>query len=490
MSASKSNHLFPVFLKMEQLHLLLIGGGTVALEKLHAVIHNSPATKIKIVAKTINPEIEDIAETNENIQIHQRAYHVTDMDDVDLVISALDDPLMTEEIRRNAKDAGLLINAADRPALCDFYLGSVVKKGQLKIAISTNGKSPTVAKRVKEVLNDSFPEEINETLENLAEVKTFLKGSFRDRVLELNKITGSLSESEYNRNYLKGQIIRWSVILALPVLFLTGYFIGNYFPSDQAAGAWASLMGKIDSSILIFIFAGFLASAIDGALGMAYGITATTVLLSYGLSPVAASASVHTSEVFTSGVSGLSHLKFGNVNNKLFRNLLFPGVIGAILGSFLISYFEGFCDIIKPLVSAYTLILGVIILMKALKKDDQIRKRVRRLFPLAFTGGFLDAVGGGGWGPIVSSTLIAQGKAPRYTIGSVNLTEFFVALASSITFFAMIGTTHINIILGLILGGVAAAPLGAFLTSRIPAKTVMILVGIIVIILSIKRIFF
>ena len=163
MSATTSNHLFPVFLKLEQMHLLLIGGGVVALEKLHAVIQNSPATKIKLVAKSVNPDIEDIAETHTNISIHQRAYHVTDMDDVDLVISALDDPAVTETIRNDAKNAGLLINAADKPSLCDFYLGSVVKKGQLKIAISTNGKSPTVAKRVKEVLNDSFPDEINET---------------------------------------------------------------------------------------------------------------------------------------------------------------------------------------------------------------------------------------------------------------------------------------------------------------------------------------
>ncbi|MFZ1748885.1 MAG: TSUP family transporter [Saprospiraceae bacterium] len=485
-----SNHLFPIFLKLEQMHLLLVGGGTVALEKLQAVIQNSPMTKVKIVAKSIHPDIEDIAEIHQSITLLRKPYHFTDLDDVDLVISALDDPSMTEIVRRDAKDAGLLINAADKPSLCDFYLGSVVRKGQLKIAISTNGKSPTVAKRVKEVLNDSFPDEINETLENLAEVKTYLKGSFRDRVVELNKITGSLTEKDYNKNYLKGQVIRWSVIIMLPVLFVTGYFFGNYVPQHEVASIWTLFMSHIDQSILIFILAGFLATGIDGALGMAYGITATTVLLSFGISPVAASASVHTSEVFTSGVSGLSHLKFGNVNNKLFRNLLLPGVIGAILGAFLLSYFESYADIVKPLVSIYTLFLGVVILLKALKKDDQIRKRVRRLFPLAFTGGFLDSIGGGGWGPIVSSTLIAQGKAPRYTIGSVNLTEFFVALASSITFITMIGLTHINVILGLILGGVVAAPLGAMLTSKLPARTIMILVAIVVIILSIKRILF
>jgi len=228
---------------------------------------------------------------------------------------------------------------------------------------------------------------------------------------------------------------------------------------------------------------------IDGALGMAYGVTATTFLLSFGISPAASSASVHASEVFTSGVSGLMHLKFGNVNNKLFKSLLIPGVIGAILGAYILSSFEHYNYIVKPLVSGYTLILGVVILAKAIRKD-KIRQRIKRLFPLALVGGFLDSIGGGGWGPIVSSTLIARGRNPRYTIGSVNLAEFFIALSSSLTFVTLIGLTHWAIIIGLIIGGVIAAPIAAYLANKIPAKTIMILVGIVVIILSLKRLFF
>jgi uncharacterized protein len=488
--SAEQNHLFPIFLKLEQLHLLLVGGGVVALEKLHAILNNSPKSKVKIVAKEINPEIEELAETHPNIFLHKKCYHETDLDDVDLVISAVDDPKTSEIIRNDAKNAGLLINAADKPELCDFYLGSVVKKGQLKIAISTNGKSPTVAKRVKEVLQDSFPDEINETLDNLSEVRSFLTGDFKSKVTELNRITAALSKDDYRKIEIRNRIMRWSFIGALPVLFVTGYLAGNYFDIATLNGAIVQVAAMFDQNMLLFIGAGFIASLIDGALGMAYGITATTVLLTVGLSPVAASASVHTSEVFTSGVSGLSHLKFGNVHNKLFKNLLLPGVLGAIIGSFLVVYLEAHTDFIKPVVSVYTLFLGLLILLKALKKDIQVRKKIKSLFPLALSGGFLDAVGGGGWGPIVSSTLLAQGKAPRYTIGSVNLTEFFVALASSVTFFTVIGITHINIIIGLVLGGILAAPLGAFLVSRIPARTIMILVGIIVIALSIKRIFF
>jgi len=228
---------------------------------------------------------------------------------------------------------------------------------------------------------------------------------------------------------------------------------------------------------------------IDGALGMAYGVTATTFLLSFGITPAASSASVHASEVFTSGVSGLMHLKFGNVNNKLFKKLLIPGVIGAILGAYILSSFEQYNYIIKPLVSIYTLILGVIIVFKALKKDA-IRQKIKRIFPLAMAGGFLDSIGGGGWGPIVSSTLIARGRNPRYTIGSVNLAEFFIALASSLTFVTLIGLTHWAIIIGLIIGGCIAAPIAAYLANKIPTKAIMLLVGIVVIILSLKRILF
>jgi hypothetical protein len=183
------------------------------------------------------------------------------------------------------------------------------------------------------------------------------------------------------------------------------------------------------------------------------------------------------------------HLKFGNVNTKLFKSLLIPGVIGAILGAYILSSFEEYNYIIKPLVSLYTLVLGAIILVKAIRKHRQ-RQRIRRIFPLAMTGGFLDSIGGGGWGPIVSSTLIARGRNPRYTIGSVNLAEFFIALSSSLTFVTIIGLTHWIIIAGLIIGGVIAAPIAAYLANKIPAKTIMILVGLVVIILSLKRLFF
>jgi uncharacterized membrane protein YfcA len=196
-------------------------------------------------------------------------------------------------------------------------------------------------------------------------------------------------------------------------------------------------------------------------------LTASTFLLSFGVTPAAASASIHTSEIFTSGVSGLFHLKFQNVNMKLFKTLLLPGVIGAALGALTLSLFEEYSNILKPMIAVYTLYLGVVIIRKAFGKK---RKKIKtqNIPKLATFGGFMDSVGGGGWRPIVSSTLIAGGRNPRYTIGSVNLTEFFAALASSITFFSIIGISHWNIIAGLILGGIVAAPVGAIASKHLP----------------------
>ena len=266
-------------------------------------------------------------------------------------------------------------------------------------------------------------------------------------------------------------------------LMIVGHLIFTYLTTEKVI----AVFNTIDSSILYYVLGGFIAQMIDGALGMAYGVTATTFLMAVGITPATASASVHASEVFTSGVSGYMHLKFGNVNSKLFKTLVIPGVIGAILGAYILSSLEDYAGYIKPIVSIYTLFLGAIIIRKALIKRQE-KRQLKKVGWLALFGGYLDSIGGGGWGPIVSSTLIASGRHPKYTIGSVNLTEFFVSLASSITFFTVIGLGYWQVIAGLILGGVVAAPIAARLANKLPVKSMMILVGIVIIIVSLRQI--
>jgi uncharacterized membrane protein YfcA len=275
-------------------------------------------------------------------------------------------------------------------------------------------------------------------------------------------------------------------VFAAIALMIVGHLIFTYITYDRLSGLWDDL--ELNESFFYYILGGFVAQMIDGALGMAYGVTSATFLLTLGVPPSAVSASVHASEIFTSGVSGYMHLKFGNVNSKLFKKILVPGVIGAISGAYLLTSLEKYIYIIKPLVAVYTLILGILIIQKALKK--RIEKRpIRQIGWLAFAGGTLDSIGGGGWGPIVTSTLIARGRHPKYTIGSVNLAEFFVSLASSVTFITIIGFSHWQVVLGLILGGMVAAPIAANLSRKLPIKTMMIMVGTIVIIVSLRIIY-
>lgn len=239
----------------------------------------------------------------------------------------------------------------------------------------------------------------------------------------------------------------------------------------------------MDGQFPLYVLVGFLAQIIDGALGMAYGVSSTTFLLTMGASPVAASASVHTAEVFASAASGLSHLRFGNVDSALVRRLLLPGIAGGVTGAYVLTSLPA--DRIKPIVAGYLALMGIVILRKALKRPQPPGPR-RHLAALGLVGGFFDAIGGGGWGPIVTSSLMARGETPRLVIGSVNLAEFFVTVAQSATFFVMLGIVHWKVIVGLTVGGVVAAPLAALVCKRLPARALMVMVGALVIALSLR----
>ncbi len=238
--------------------------------------------------------------------------------------------------------------------------------------------------------------------------------------------------------------------------------------------------------ILLYAAVGFVAQMIDGAIGMAYGITSSSVLLSMGIAPATASACVHAAETFTTAVSGASHWKFGNVDFKLVRRLAIPGAIGGAIGAYALSNIDG--DAIKPFVAGYLLLMGIYILWKALQPQQDETDPPERVAPLGFIGGFMDSIGGGGWGPIVTTTLIGSGTKPRYAIGSVSLSEFFVTLTISATFMLTIGLELWPIIAGLIAGGVIAAPFAAYATKYLPDKALMIMVGSVIVLLSLRTI--
>ncbi|MHB0937447.1 MAG: sulfite exporter TauE/SafE family protein [Armatimonadota bacterium] len=238
----------------------------------------------------------------------------------------------------------------------------------------------------------------------------------------------------------------------------------------------------IDNPIVFFMLVGFCAQLIDGAIGMAYGVISTSLLLFLGVSPLHASASVKAAEMVTTGVSGFSHHLFGNIDRKLVLQLLVPGVIGGIAGAYILTRIDG--NILKPYISAYLVVMGLVIIAKAFRPSRERTAQPGAVIPLGLGGGFFDAIGGGGWGPIVTTNMVAMGHCPRTTIGTVNAAEFFVTIAQVTTFVISIGVVMWQVSLGLLLGGVLAAPLAAYLCKRLPRKTIMVLVGVLICIVS------
>ncbi len=487
--ADIENKLFPLFVKLEKLRLLLVGGGKVGLEKLQAVLQNSPATAVTIVAPEISEPVRELAAGFPGVVLHDRPYQSADLENADLVIVAVNDRTVSETVARESRAAGILVNVADTPDLCDFYLSSVVRKGHLKIAISTNGKSPTIAKRLKEEIGGLIPDEIDDLLENMQTIRQGLNGDFSEKVRQLNDITKVLAAKQAGpapellvkpKQEKWQQIVKWCLFAFF--FMILGHVLLSQVPFQNIIGYVRTLPFDRDS-FLIMLLTGFLAQMVDGSMGLGYGTISTTFLLATGVHPALVSSRVHSARVFSSGVSGYSHHRFGNINKKLFRAIVWPGVIGAVLGAAMSFFFKEYAQRVRIPLSVYTIYLGYFIVRKAFAKRDP-KDKVKRAGWLASVGGFTDAFAGGGWGTLVTSTLIAKRKNPRYVIGSVCLAEFFVVLASSITFFILLRSFPLQDVAGMILGGVIAAPIAARLVGKLPVKTMLIAVGSLVILTS------
>lgn len=242
---------------------------------------------------------------------------------------------------------------------------------------------------------------------------------------------------------------------------------------------------EFGSEFYWFILIGLGAQLVDGALGMAFGLVSSSILLGMGLPPAAVSASVHTAEVFTTGVSGASHAYFRNIDKRLFWRLTLSGALGGVIGAYVLTRLPG--EAIRPFVYLYLLLLSILILLRSFGRFMP-KKQIQRVPLLGFFAGLLDASGGGGWGPLATSTLLAGGGKARTTIGTVNAAEFVITLAVSLTFFLSIGLQHLEIVLGLLIGGVLAAPLAAYLVRHVPERIVLTVVGVLVLCISLYHI--
>lgn len=463
------------------------------LEKLTAILNNSPKARVTVIGLEVLPELRELASGYESVKVVQKEFEPSDLDGADLIVAATNNTVLNDEIRVLADERNLLANFADKPDLCNFYLGSVVKKGDLKIAISTNGKSPTIAKRLKEVLTDSLPNELNDTLQHMEALRNTLNGDFASKVRTLNEVTSLLVEAKPEESVLEAKPdnvkrvnLKWLIWLA--IVFSGAIVVTAFWHKEPEFQAYVQNLNPI---FYWFLLGGFIFSMIDGAIGMSYGVTSTSFSLAMGVPPASASMGVHLSEILSNGIAGWMHYRFGNVNWKLFRLLLIPGIAGAVTGAYLLSSLEHYSSYTKPVVSLYTLILGFVILARAYKpnaKSTDKRGKIKKISLLGLFGGFVDAVGGGGWGSIVLSSLIAGGRNARFSLGTVKITRFFVALMSSLTFITMLNGAHWEAVAGLVIGSALASPIAARVSNKISAKTIMVSVGILVILVSLRSI--
>jgi len=269
--------------------------------------------------------------------------------------------------------------------------------------------------------------------------------------------------------------ILFGLLVFSAVAMLTYYRETDVTPFNSDLFFWALLFGSI-------------AAFIDGSLGMAYGVTGTAFLLGYGISPIKAVAYIHIAEIFVSGSSGLNHWKIGNVDTKLFKKLLIPGIIGAILGALVITKVK--ISYLSIVISIYLLFMGIFLIAKAYAKIKlQIKQKNSFVLPLAVTGGFVDGAGGGGWGPVVATSLLGGKMMPRKVIGTVNASEFFINLASATTFLFLVKITDWEALAGLIIGGFLITPYAAKATSRMSVKMILTVVGCLITALSVRKIY-
>lgn len=273
----------------------------------------------------------------------------------------------------------------------------------------------------------------------------------------------------------------WAVAFLL--VAVVAYLATRLFNGAHHATGWELITETVTGDAFWKAVAvGLLAQTVDGALGMAYGITSTSFLLATGSTPAVASASVHIAEVFTTGVSGIAHVKLGNVNRSLFLRLLIPGMLGASLGAWTVSTVDA--NVIKPFISVYLFLMGLYIVSKIFRTIKVRKEAPKHVAKLGLLGGYVDAVGGGGWGPVVTTTLVGTGQDPRTTIGSVNLAEFFLTFISASVFAMLIDETPWPTVAGLVVGGLFAAPFAAYLTKRLHTKTLLAIVGCVIALIS------
>lgn len=503
MSENQPDNMHPLFLNLERIPVLLVGHNDFIFSAVKQIYLNSVHCKMKIFDDHISVELTEFSTEKSNIELFHRKIEESDLLDFALLIISTEDHEYEERLIHLSHQKNRLINVIGKPKISDFSLVSVIKKENIKLGISSNDYAPEVQQRINKIIEHSIPTDIEEFIGklNFAHKNPLMNRDEELKTLDIitadyldQKQKHPLEDSEFeNLEKITKAVRRRSNIYLgiIGVLVLIGVLSYILFEFQLFPDINAFL--NADHHIFYKMLAvGFVAELVVGSTGMGYGIICTTILLMLNIAPPIISASIHSAETFTSAAGSISHFRLKNVNMKLVKALAIPAIIGAVIGALSLTYFgEHYAHIVKPLISCYTLYLGINILRNAFKNNQKkirTQKSGRKIRVLGLVGGFIDSFTGGGWGPMVTGSLLKDGRTPRYVIGSSTLSKFILTITSAITFVITIGIQHWNIVLGLLIGGIVTAPFAAMLTSRIPIKKMFVVIGILIISLSLVSI--
>ena len=492
--------MHPLFLNLERIPVILVGNNDLIFKAVKQISHNSIHCKIKIFNENFSEKLTAFVSEKPNITLYYRNIEEEDLQEFSMLIISIDEHEKEEQLLQLSQNKNLLINVIGKPQISDFSLVSIIKNDQIKLGISSNDYTPEIQKRINKIIEHSIPSDLEEFIGKLKFAYKNPLMNRDDELKTLDNITAEyldqnqkqpLADSEFENlaKITKAVRRRASIYLGIiGVMVLIGVL--SYILFEFQLLPDINVFLNRDNHIFYKMLAvGFVAELVVGSTGMGYGIICTTILLMLNIAPPIISASIHSAESFTSAAGSISHFRLKNVNMKLVKTLAIPAIIGAIIGALSLTYFgEHYAHIVKPLISCYTLYLGINILRNAFrnnKKKNRILKSGRSMKVLGLFGGFVDSFTGGGWGPIVTGTLLKDGRTPRYVIGSSTLSKFILTITSAITFVMTIGIQHWNIVLGLLIGGIVTAPFAAMLTSKIPIKKMFLVIGFLIIILSI-----
>ena len=500
MFSTPHNTMHPFFLNLERMPLIIVGCNEKIFKVVKSVCQNSANSEVIIFEEKISDELKRYAADKPNIILHERKIKPEDLHDLSLIIVSTNDYEYEEYILNIVHHKNVLICVTGKPQISDFSLVSVIRKESLKLGISSNDYTPEIACRINKIIENSIPKDIEKLVSRLKMVKKDpLMNNINDELQELDRLTAeylsqkqqpkfSVSEFENLSKVNKAVKRRANIYLGLiGVMVFIGIF--SFILIDfQLMPQIKEFLNRDNHIFYKMLAVGFVAEIIAGSMGMGYGVICTTILLMLNVAPPVISASIHSAETFTSAAGSISHYKLKNVNIKLVKALALPAIIGAILGAFALTYFgEHYAHIVKPIISFYTLYLGINILRNAFKRKERKTKNQKsgtNLSAIGLAGGFIDSFAGGGWGPLVAGTLMKDGRTPRYVIGSSTLSKFLLTITSAITFVFTLGVHHWNVVLGLLIGGIITAPFSAMLTAKLPVKKMFVIIGFLVIIMS------